>query len=343
MASSVASSAATAEKLPEKSALTVDGLEVSFNTDDGPIKAIDQVSFDLTPGKTLALVGESGSGKSITAFSIMRLLPKVARVTGGTIHFDNADLLTVPDLNMRHYRGDRIGMIFQEPMTALNPVYRVGDQIAEVLHIHFGTEKDQALTKAIEMLERVGIPDAPARAQAFPHQLSGGMRQRVMIAMALICEPDILIADEPTTALDVTIQAQILDLIMDMQAEMGMAILFITHDLAVVSEFADEVMVMYAGRIVERAPTKDLFEDPKHPYTRGLIETLPVSGKHRERLPTIPGQVPPLTQLPDGCRYSNRCPLVDDECRRKEPGLLDMGAMGAMGAERFAACWKAQP
>ena len=207
---------AVAENVTRNSQLVVDGLEVSFNTDDGPIKAIDQVSFDLTPGKTLALVGESGSGKSLTAFSIMRLLPKAARVTGGTIRFDNVDLLTVPDLAMRHYRGDRIGMIFQEPMTALNPVFRVGDQIAEVLQIHFNTDEKEAHTKAIEMLERVGIPDAPARAQAYPHQLSGGMRQRVMIAMALICQPDILIADEPTTALDVTIQAQILDLILDM-------------------------------------------------------------------------------------------------------------------------------
>jgi peptide/nickel transport system ATP-binding protein len=326
---------AVAENVTRTSQLVVDGLEVSFNTDDGPIKAIDQVSFDLTPGKTLALVGESGSGKSLTAFSIMRLLPKAARVTGGTIRFDNVDLLTVPDLAMRHYRGDRIGMIFQEPMTALNPVFRVGDQIAEVLQVHFNTDQNEAHTKAIEMLERVGIPDAPARAQAYPHQLSGGMRQRVMIAMALICQPDILIADEPTTALDVTIQAQILDLILDMQTEMGMAILFITHDLAVVSEFADEVMVMYAGRIIERAPTADIFENPKHPYTRGLIETLPVSGKHRERLPTIPGQVPPLTALPKGCRYSNRCELADNECERSEPDLLPVGE------NRQAACWKA--
>ena len=266
--------AATAEKLSEKSSLSVKDLEVCFNTEDGLIKAIDQVSFDLTPGKTLALVGESGSGKSITAFSIMKLLPNAARITGGTILFDNVDLLTVDYNNMLQYRGQRLGMIFQEPMTALNPVFRVGDQIAEVLKIHFGTDDKEATAKAIEMLERVGIPDAPARAQAFPHQLSGGMRQRVMIAMALICMPDILIADEPTTALDVTIQAQILDLIMDMQSEFGMAILFITHDLAVVSEFADEVMVMYAGRIIERAPTEKLFSDPKHPYTRGLIETL---------------------------------------------------------------------
>ncbi len=329
--------AATAEKLSEKSSLSVKDLEVCFNTEDGLIKAIDQVSFDLTPGKTLALVGESGSGKSITAFSIMKLLPNAARITGGTILFDNVDLLTVDYNNMLQYRGQRLGMIFQEPMTALNPVFRVGDQIAEVLKIHFGTDDKEATAKAIEMLERVGIPDAPARAQAFPHQLSGGMRQRVMIAMALICMPDILIADEPTTALDVTIQAQILDLIMDMQSEFGMAILFITHDLAVVSEFADEVMVMYAGRIIERAPTEKLFSDPKHPYTRGLIETLPVSGKHRERLPTIPGQVPPLTALPDGCRYSNRCPLVDDQCRKEEPNLLPMGE------NHLAACWKATP
>ncbi|MEX2449767.1 MAG: ABC transporter ATP-binding protein, partial [Rhodospirillales bacterium] len=232
----------TTERHAGKSPLAVEGLEVAFTTDSGLVKAIDRVSFDLTPGKTLALVGESGSGKSVTAFSILRLLPNAARVLGGTVHFDSADLLTTKTEDMRRYRGKRIGMIFQEPMTALNPVYRVGDQIAEVLQIHFGTDRDKALVKAIEMLERVGIPDAPARAHAYPHQLSGGMRQRVMTAMALICEPDILIADEPTTALDVTIQAQILDLIMDMQAQMGMAILFITHDLAVVSEFADEVM-----------------------------------------------------------------------------------------------------
>jgi oligopeptide/dipeptide ABC transporter ATP-binding protein len=326
-----------AERHAGKSPLAVEGLEVAFTTDSGLVKAIDRVSFNLTPGKTLALVGESGSGKSVTAFSIMRLLPNAARVLGGAVRFDSADLLTTKTEDMRRYRGKRIGMIFQEPMTALNPVYRVGDQIAEVLQIHFGTDRDKALVKAIEMLERVGIPDAPARAHAYPHQLSGGMRQRVMTAMALICEPDILIADEPTTALDVTIQAQILDLIMDMQAQMGMAILFITHDLAVVSEFADEVMVMYAGRIVEHAPTERLFADPKHPYTRGLIETLPVSGRHRERLPTIPGQVPSLAALPPGCRYSNRCPLADDDCRRAEPDLL------AMGDGRTAACWKAEP
>ena len=324
----------TAETNQTKSPLLVENLEVSFSTDEGLLKAVDQVSFELQPGKTLALVGESGSGKSITAFSIMRLLPGAARVTGGAIYFDNTDFLSVADDDMRHYRGKRISMIFQEPMTALNPVFRVGEQIAEVLQIHFGTDEKQAHAKAIEMLERVGIPDAPTRARAYPHQLSGGMRQRVMIAMALICQPDILIADEPTTALDVTIQAQVLDLIQEMQSELGMAILFITHDLAVVSEFADDVMVMYAGRIIERATTAQIFEDPKHPYTKGLIETLPVSGKHRERLPTIAGQVPPLTALPDGCHYSNRCPLADDECRRNEPSLT------AIGNNRFIACWK---
>jgi peptide/nickel transport system ATP-binding protein len=324
----------TAESIQNKSSLFVDSLEVSFNTDEGPLTVVDNVSFELKPGKTLSLVGESGSGKSITALSILQLLPNAARITNGTIHFDEIDLLKVADDDMRQYRGQRIGMIFQDPMTALNPVFRVGDQIAEVLQIHFGINPKQAHNKAIEMLERVGISDAPTRALAYPHQLSGGMRQRVMIAMALICEPDILIADEPTTALDVTIQAQILDLILDMQSELGMAILFITHDLAVVSEFADDVMVMYAGRIIERAPTAKLFESPKHPYTRGLIETLPVPGKHRERLPTISGQVPPLTALPDGCRYSNRCPIADDQCQREEPGFL------ANGPDRFVACWK---
>ena len=315
--------------------LSVRDLEVTFATDWGPLKAVDGISLDLESGVTVGLVGESGCGKSVTALSLLRLVPPPGRITGGKVLLDGADLLELPERAIEEVRGGRISMIFQEPMTALNPVFTVGDQVAEALSIHRrGGDGggNGGRDAAAEMLERVGIPDAGARMEAYPHQLSGGMRQRVMIAIALVCRPDILIADEPTTALDVTIQAQILDLMLEMQRDLGLAVLFITHNLAVVSEVADRVLVMYAGRIVEKAPAGDLFASPRHPYTRGLIETIP-GAERRDRLPTIPGVVPDPRALPDGCRFSDRCPLAEERCRAREPALEEDGA-------HAVACWK---
>jgi oligopeptide/dipeptide ABC transporter ATP-binding protein len=301
--------------------LAVEALEVTFATDAGPVKAVDGVDFALAAGKTVALVGESGCGKTVTALALLGLVPAPGRVSGGRVLYDGADLASMPEPALDRLRGDRVAMIFQEPMTALNPVYTVGDQIAEVLVVHRGATRRGAWSDAIDLLARVGIPDAEARAAAYPHQLSGGMRQRAVIAMALACRPDVLIADEPTTALDVTVQAQILDLIMAAQGEMGMAVLFISHDLAVVSEVADRVLVMYAGRIVEDAAARDLFADPRHPYTRGLIETVPDPGRRRRRLAAIPGTVPDLGSLPRGCRFVTRCPLATATCREAEPPM----------------------
>ena len=322
---------------PSDAILEVRGLEVTFATDRGALKAVDGVSFALNPGLTLGLVGESGCGKTVTALALLRLVPPPGRITGGRVLFGGSDLLALSDRAMEDIRGKRISMVFQEPTTAFNPVLTIGDQIAEALIIHGGAGRAEAHAAAVGMLEKVGIPDPAERAGAYPHQMSGGMRQRAMIAMALICRPDILIADEPTTALDVTIQAQILDLMGEMQREFGVAILFISHDLAVISEMADEVMVMYAGRVVERAPADALLAHPLHPYTRGLIETLPRAGVGRERLPAIPGTVPDLGALPDGCRFSDRCPLADDGCRAADPPLT-----GAPGG-RWVACYKAAP
>ena len=322
---------------PSDAILEVRGLEVTFATDRGVVKAADGVSFDLKPGATLGLVGESGCGKTVTALALLRLVPPPGRITGGRVLFGGDDLLALSDRAMEDIRGKRISMVFQEPTTAFNPVLTIGDQIAEALIIHGGAGRAEAHAAAVGMLEKVGIPDPAERAGAYPHQMSGGMRQRAMIAMALICRPDILIADEPTTALDVTIQAQILDLMGEMQRDLGVAILFISHDLAVISEMADEVMVMYAGRVVERAPADALLARPLHPYTQGLIETLPRAGVGRERLPAIPGTVPDLGALPDGCRFSDRCPLADDGCRAADPPLT-----GAPGG-RWVACYKAAP
>jgi len=313
--------------------LDVRGLEVAFDADAGLLRAADGVSFSIGAGRTLGLVGESGCGKSVTALSILRLTPSPGRIVSGQIIFDGADLLGFSERRMEEVRGKRISMIFQEPMTALNPVYAVGDQIAEALLIHTAASRAEAFAAAVAMLDRVGMPDPASRAACYPHQLSGGMRQRAMIAMALICEPGLLIADEPTTALDVTIQAQILDLMLRMQRRMGLSILFITHDLAVVSAIADEVAVMYAGRIVERSPAQALFAEPRHPYTRGLMATIP-SGR-RGRLPVMPGIVPNLCDLPVGCRFADRCPLVEKQCRTSEP-VLEESENG-----RWAACWKA--
>jgi peptide/nickel transport system ATP-binding protein/oligopeptide transport system ATP-binding protein len=302
--------------------LSVEGLMMAFPSDgSGPARAIDGVSFRIDRGEVLGLVGESGCGKSMTALCIMRLVPSPGRITAGRIVFDGADLLTLPEPAMRAVRGARIGMIFQEPMTALNPVLTAGYQIAEALLIHRAISRRQAWQRAVELLGEVGIPDAASRARDYPHQLSGGMRQRVMIAMAIACEPDLLIADEPTTALDVTIQAEILDLLRELRARRGMGLLLITHDLGVVAEQADRVAIMYAGRIVEEAPTPELFANPLHPYTRALLRSMPTLGAHRERLETIPGNVPDITRRPSGCSFRDRCPLVIPDCAVAPPPL----------------------
>jgi peptide/nickel transport system ATP-binding protein/oligopeptide transport system ATP-binding protein len=323
--------------MPRPPVLEVRDLEVTFATERGVVRAADGVSFDLTAGRTLGLVGESGCGKSVTALSLLRLVPPPGRIEGGRVLLDGTDILPLAEGDLDSLRGRRIAMIFQEPMTALNPVFTVGDQIAEVLRVHFKAPRRDAWNAAVAMMARVGIADAAARARSYPHQLSGGMRQRVMIAMAMICEPHVLIADEPTTALDVTVQAQILDLMLEMQAEFGTAILFISHDLGVVSEIADEVMVMYAGRVVERAPAVSLFGAPLHPYTLGLLQALPRADRRSGRLAAMPGGVPDLGALPRGCRYSDRCPLAENVCRLEEPVLK-----GA-GAGRRVACFKVAP
>ena len=302
--------------------LSVDGLTMAFPNDGGPpARAIDGISFTIDRGRVLGLVGESGCGKSMTALCIMRLVPSPGRITSGRIVFDGRDLLTLPEPAMRAVRGARIGMIFQEPMTALNPVLTAGYQIAEALLIHQPISRRRAWDRAVELLGEVGIPEAASRARDYPHQLSGGMRQRVMIAMAIACEPDLLIADEPTTALDVTIQAEILDLLRRLRERRGMGLLLITHDLGVVAEQADRVAIMYAGRIVEEAATAELFAHPQHPYTRALLRSMPTLGTHRERLETIPGNVPDITRRPSGCSFRDRCPLATPECAVAPPPL----------------------
>jgi oligopeptide/dipeptide ABC transporter ATP-binding protein len=288
------------------------------------IKAVDGVSFTIRPGETLAIVGESGSGKSVTSLSIMQLLPKgIGRVTRGQILLRGRDLVPLADAEMRKIRGKEIGMIFQEPMTSLNPVHTLGRQIAEVIIEHQGLSKAKAHERAIEMLALVGIPEPRKRADNFPHQMSGGMRQRAMIAMALSCQPSLLIADEPTTALDVTIQAQILELMKDLQSQLGMAIIFITHDLGVVAEVADRVIVMYASQVVESGPVADIFERPQMPYTAGLLKSIPRLGSSaaHQRLDTIPGQVPNLSRLPSGCRFRPRCAHAQPACGQSDPPL----------------------
>jgi oligopeptide/dipeptide ABC transporter ATP-binding protein len=291
------------------------------------------VDLDVSRGQTLALVGESGSGKSVTALAVMGLVDPPGRIVRGSVRFDGQELTKLPQRELRRLRGRRISMIFQEPMTSLNPVFSVGDQIGEVLRIHLGASAREAREQAISMLHRVGIPAPEQRVDAYPHELSGGMKQRVMIAMALACEPDLLIADEPTTALDVTIQAQILDLLAKLQAELGMAILLITHNLGVVAHFARDVAVMYAGRIVERASVGALFESPAHPYTRALLRALPVPGREHHRLEAIAGTVPSPLAYPAGCAFSDRCAEVMPHCPLREPPLESV----APGHE--AACW----
>ncbi len=305
--------------------LQVSNLCTSFFTDKGEIKAVDDVSFFLSAGQTLALVGESGCGKSVTALSIMQLLSSPGRVVGGMINFKGQDLLSLPESAMRKIRGNSIAMVFQEPMTSLNPVMRIGDQIGEVLKIHTDLSNASIRQEVIDLLEKVRIASPEERIDQYPHEMSGGMKQRVMIAMALACKPDLLIADEPTTALDVTIQAQILDLLADLQKDLGMAILLITHNLGVVAQFAQDVIVMYASKIAERAEVKELFQNPCHPYTRALLNSLPRPGERQIRLEAIPGTVPSPLQYPTGCHFSSRCSEVLDHCPTESPPTIKVG------------------
>jgi len=287
--------------------LEVKGLKTYFYTEDGIVRAVDGVGFEVYPGEVLGLVGESGCGKSVTSLSIMRLISKPGRVDEGEILLDGENLLEFPEEEMIKVRGNRISMIFQQPQTALNPVFKVGDQLAEVLSVHQDLGREAGWKRAVALLKMVGVPDPERRVEAYPHELSGGMAQRVMIAMALACIPELLIADEPTTALDVTIQAQILDLIRDLRREMGTSVILITHDLGVVAEMAERVAVMYAGELVEQTDVNSLFDEPMHPYTQGLIGSIPVLGEIKERLDVIPGSVPNLINLPPGCRFTPRC------------------------------------
>ena len=315
--------------------LAVKHLGVAFKTEQGQVLAVDDVSFELASGQVLGIAGESGCGKSVTALSLMRLLPKpVSEIKTGQILFKGQNLLDLPVEAMRSIRGKKISMIFQEPMTALNPVHTIGRQIAESYSLHFpdmgAKEKKNA---SVQMLEKVGIPDVRQVMKKYPHQLSGGMRQRVMIAMALACEPDILIADEPTTALDVTVQAQIMDLIFQFRDTTGMAVILITHDLGLISENCDRVVVMYAGTVAESAGVKDLFRQPFHPYTKGLLQSIPsLAQTAKEPLPTIRGNVPALSQMPAGCRFAERCQWASQDCKARRPGLI------RVLHDHFAAC-----
>ncbi|HXQ24037.1 MAG TPA: ABC transporter ATP-binding protein [Candidatus Acidoferrales bacterium] len=316
--------------------LDVRDLRTSFFTPQGEARAVDGVSFSVDSGRTLGLVGESGCGKTMTALSILRLVPPSGRIVGGEIIFDGRNVLTLSDPDMRRIRGNAIAMIFQEPMSSLNPVFTVGNQIAEAVRLHQGLSRRAARDKAIEMLKLVEISEAERRVDEYPHQLSGGMRQRVMIAMALSCHPRLLIADEPTTALDVTIQAQILDLLAGLQQRLGMALILVTHDLGVVAERANEVAIMYAGRIVERAPVEAIFAHPRHPYTRGLLRSIPKVGAARtRRLEAIPGLVPDLASLPSGCHFRDRCTRAIARCTAIDPPLEELAPA------HWAACVRA--
>jgi peptide/nickel transport system ATP-binding protein len=299
-------------------------LSVSFATDDGTVRAVDGIDLALQRGRTLGLVGESGCGKSVTSLAVMGLLPPENSTVSGEVHFDGRDLLKIPVRELRDLRGAQLAMIFQEPMTSLNPSYTIGNQIVEAIQRHQGLDAAAAKARAIEMLKLVRISSPEKRFDDYPHKLSGGMRQRAMIAMALACGPQLLIADEPTTALDVTIQAQILDLMRGLRRDTGTAIILITHDLGVVAEMADDVAVMYAGQIVERASVASLFARPEHPYTVGLLGSIPRLDEKRERLPSIEGRVPDMTQPPVGCRFAARCPFVETACRAEAPALLEV-------------------
>jgi oligopeptide/dipeptide ABC transporter ATP-binding protein len=306
--------------------LSVRDLRTYFYTEGGVAKAVDGVSFDIEAGETVGLVGESGCGKSVTALSLLRLIRPPGRIeSGSAIQFDGHNLVTLDEKSMREIRGARMSMVFQEPMTALNPVFKIGDQIAEVVRVHHGGTKREARERAIKMLETVGFAAAAERVDDYPHQLSGGMRQRVVIAMALVMNPALVIADEPTTALDVTIQAQILELLRDLQQKFGTSILLITHDLGVVAETVSRVIVMYGGEIVEQASVNELFAAAHHPYTEGLLNAMPQVGHERERLATIPGSVPPPTAWPTGCRFHDRCQYAWDRCATEHPPLYEIG------------------
>lgn len=306
--------------------LEVNGLKTYFYTVDGVIPAVDGVSFKIGKGETLGIVGESGSGKSVTARSIMRLVPNPpGKIISGSILFKGENILAKKESQMRTIRGNKIAMIFQDPMTSLNPLFTIGNQIEEAITIHQNVSKREAEKKAIEMLKLVGIPSPEKRIKDFPHQMSGGMRQRVMIAMALCCQPDLLIADEPTTALDVTIQAQILELISDIKKKFNMSVMIITHDLGVVAKVADRIIVMYAGKMMEYGDVEDIYANPLHPYTRGLMESIPRIDVNEERLKSIQGTLPDLTQRFIGCRFAPRCNLAKDICRKEEPPLIQSG------------------
>ncbi len=306
--------------------LEIEELTIRFTTPEGKGTAVDGVSFSIGANETLGLVGESGCGKTVTALAILRLIQEPpGEIAGGRIIFEDQDILQMPNDKLRRIRGNRIAMIFQEPMTALNPVFTVGDQIGEAFRLHTDCNKKEAREKSIGMLTQVGIPEPEKRVDEYPHQLSGGMRQRVMIAMALACNPAVLIADEPTTALDVTVQAQILDLMDDLKKKFGTSIIFITHDLGVVAQYAQRLAVMYAGKIVETGPTGNIFKNKSHPYTEGLMGSIPsLKGDTRERLAEIPGIVPPLHDIPSGCRFHPRCPKVMDVCSKKEPPFFNI-------------------
>ena len=317
--------------------LAIENLRTWFHTENGVARAVDGVTFSIGAGETVGIVGESGSGKSVTALSILRLIAPPGRIEAGSrMVFEGRDLLTLSDEEMRRVRGNRIAMIFQEPMTALNPVFTVGDQIAEVARVHERASKKAAWSRAVEMLELVGIPAPAERAKEYPHQMSGGMRQRVVIAMALVMKPALVIADEPTTALDVTIQAQILDLLKDLQTRFGTSILLITHDMGVVAEAASRVIVMYGGEVVEEAPVARIFANPHHPYTEGLLGAMPRVGHERERLRTIPGTVPPPTNWPSGCRFHDRCAYAWERNAHEHPPLYEVEA------KHFSRCHLAQ-
>ncbi|HVU04263.1 MAG TPA: ABC transporter ATP-binding protein [Polyangiaceae bacterium] len=308
--------------------LEIEDLHVHFRTGAGLVRAVDGVGFEVRHGETLAVVGESGCGKSVTALSILRLVAPPGEIVKGGVFLEGEDLLTVDEDRMRSIRGNEIAMIFQEPMTSLNPVFTVGDQVAEVLSLHRGLSDEECRTETVALFRMVGIPSPESRFDEYPHQLSGGMRQRVMIAMALACSPKLLIADEPTTALDVTVQAQILDLVRRLQAELGMSVLLVTHDLGVVAETAHRVVVMYAGRVVESASVEDLFERPRHPYTAGLFHSLPRLAGPGKRLTPIEGQVPDALAFPPGCRFHPRCPRAMPVCKERIPELVPRGAEG---------------
>ena len=313
--------------------LEVKNLSTSFLTEYGPLRAVDDISFSIKKSETVGLVGESGCGKSVTSLSLLRMIDSPGKIESGEIFFNQRNLLDLSESEIRKIRGNEISMIFQEPMNCLNPVFTIGNQIGEVFRIHRNLSKKESTLKTIEMLKLVNIPSPEKRINDYPHHLSGGMRQRVMIAMALACHPKFLIADEPTTALDVTVQAQILTLMAQLQSELGMAILFITHDLGVVAEICDRVMIMYAGKIVESGRVSKVFKEPRHPYTKGLLDSIPKLGQKKHFLPTVGGTIPSLWELPKGCRFSNRCPYKKEICQKEEPRLENIGP------QESVACW----